>query len=50
MVVGEKEQSAGTVNVRSHSRGELGAMTVDAFLGSIEEERKPGGHRALAAE
>jgi len=42
-VVGEKEQTAGTVNVRTRNGAELGAMSVDAFLTAIAEEQKPGG-------
>jgi threonyl-tRNA synthetase len=40
LVVGEKEQAAGTVNVRSHDKGELGEMAVQQFLNSLEEWRK----------
>lgn len=36
LVLGEKEQEAGLVNVRSRDKGELGAMTLDAFVGSLE--------------
>ena len=36
LIVGEKEASAGTVNVRSRDRGELGEMSIDAFLGDLE--------------
>ena len=43
IVVGEKELDAGTINVRSRQAGELGAMTLDAFLESLAEERKPRG-------
>ena len=53
-VVGEKEQAAGTVNVRTRSGAELGAMPFEAFLTAIAEERKPGGAAAdfsrIAAE
>jgi len=45
-VVGEKEQTAGTVNVRTRNGAELGAMSVDAFLTAIAEEQKPGGAAA----
>jgi threonyl-tRNA synthetase len=53
LVVGDKEQSAGNVNVRSRQKGELGAMSLEQFLASIQEERKPGGQQhssAAAAE
>ena len=43
LVLGEKEQSAGSINVRSRAQGELGEMQLDAFLEAITEERKPGG-------
>jgi threonyl-tRNA synthetase len=42
IVVGEKEQKAGTINVRSRERGELGEMALEAFLGSVVEENAPG--------
>ncbi|MBI3579269.1 MAG: threonine--tRNA ligase [Ignavibacteriales bacterium] len=32
LVVGEKEQSANTVSVRQHKKGDLGSMSRDAFL------------------
>ncbi|MDZ4694890.1 MAG: threonine--tRNA ligase [Deltaproteobacteria bacterium] len=35
LVVGEKEQTNETVNVRSRDKGELGEMTVEAFLGAM---------------
>ncbi len=41
IVVGEKEQAAGTINVRSREKGELGAMGIDEFLTSIADERLP---------
>jgi threonyl-tRNA synthetase len=43
IVVGEKELEAGTINVRSRQAGELGAMTLEAFVQSLAEERKPKG-------
>ncbi len=42
IVVGEKEQTAGTINLRSRDRGELGEMPIPAFLESIAEESAPG--------
>ena len=42
IVVGEKEQKAGTVNVRSRERGELGEMTLASFLDSVVAENAPG--------
>jgi threonyl-tRNA synthetase len=38
LVVGEKEQGAGTVAVRDRVDGDLGAMPVGEFLGRAEEE------------
>lgn len=36
LVLGEKELEHNTVNVRSRDKGELGEMTLDAFIGSLE--------------
>jgi threonyl-tRNA synthetase len=38
-VVGEREAEVGAVNIRSRDKGELGAMSVDAFLTQIATER-----------
>jgi len=46
IVVGEKERGAGSVNVRSRDRGELGEMTLEAFLSSIARENVPGAKAA----
>ena len=35
LVVGEKERAAGTVSVRQHKKGDLGAMSVGEFCGRI---------------
>ena len=43
IVVGEKEQEAGTINLRSRDRGELGEMEIAAFLASLAEENRPAG-------
>ncbi|HVZ36530.1 MAG TPA: threonine--tRNA ligase, partial [Polyangiaceae bacterium] len=40
VVVGEKELEHGTVNVRSRDRGELGELSLDAFVGSLEAWQK----------
>jgi threonyl-tRNA synthetase len=45
IVVGEKEQQNGTINVRSRDDGELGEMSYDAFFARIAPERIPGGRR-----
>lgn len=44
-VLGEKEESRRTINVRDRVRGELGEMSFDAFMASIAEERQPGRRR-----
>ena len=46
-VVGEKERSNQTVNVRTRQGVEVGALTVEAFLAAIKQERKPGGPPAV---
>jgi threonyl-tRNA synthetase len=40
LIVGDKEIEGGTINVRSRDKGELGEMSVDAFVGSLEEWKK----------
>jgi threonyl-tRNA synthetase len=40
VVVGEKEVENQTVNVRSRDRGELGELTLDGFVGSLEAFQK----------
>lgn len=40
IVVGEKEQEAGSINVRSRDKGELGEMQLDKFLESLEDWQK----------
>ena len=42
IVVGEREREAGSINVRSRDRGELGETTLEAFLASVAEESRPG--------
>lgn len=41
LVVGEKEQAGDFINVRSRDKGELGEMSVEAFLHSIQDEVRP---------
>jgi threonyl-tRNA synthetase len=48
LVVGEKEQEASSINVRSRDNGELGEMALAAFLDSIKEERNPATRAKLA--
>jgi len=38
IVVGEREQAAGTLNARSRDAGELGEMSVAAFFSRVEQE------------
>jgi threonyl-tRNA synthetase len=40
IVVGEREQAAGTLNARSRDEGELGEMTMAAFLDRVAGETK----------
>ena len=42
IVVGEKEQKARTINVRSRECGELGEMAFEAFIDSVVAENAPG--------
>jgi threonyl-tRNA synthetase len=38
LVVGEREQSEGTVSVRHRRRGDFGSLPLDAFLAQVNEE------------
>ena len=38
IVVGPRDEAAGTISVRSRSEGDLGAMTVDTFLAKLKSE------------
>ena len=51
-VVGEREAASGELNIRSRERGEIGAISVEAFLGQIATERfaPTPTPRAAAAE
>jgi threonyl-tRNA synthetase len=49
LVVGEREASAGTINVRSRDQGELGETGVDAFLARLGSENVPGAGPAAGA-
>jgi threonyl-tRNA synthetase len=40
LVVGPKEAEARSLGVRSRDAGELGAMTIDSFIGRVLEESK----------
>ena len=43
LVLGAKEEEAGSVNVRSRDRGELGEMTLDAFQAAAEQAERGTG-------
>ena len=47
LVVGEKEASSGSVNVRSRDQGELGEMSFDQFVSSLEVRDIAGKIEAL---
>jgi len=38
LIVGRNEEGAGTVSVRKHSEGDLGTMTIDAFIEMVNAE------------
>ncbi len=38
LIIGDKEKEAGTVSVRHRSDGDLGAMTVDAFVEKLSKD------------
>ncbi|HSV75841.1 MAG TPA: threonine--tRNA ligase [Bacteroidales bacterium] len=38
LIVGEKEESEGTVSVRKHGHGDLGTFTIEEFLKMIQDE------------
>jgi threonyl-tRNA synthetase len=40
LIVGEQEEKDGTVSVRRHSEGDLGAMSIEAFVDMISKEVK----------
>ena len=41
LVVGENEEQNGTISVRRRGEGDLGEMTVDAFISYFKEQAKP---------
>lgn len=47
LVVGKKEVETGTVSVRDRVKGDLGPMTLEAFLGLTASERGKGQARVL---
>jgi threonyl-tRNA synthetase len=38
LVVGGKDEAAGTVSVRERTRGDLGAMPLEAFIAKAQRE------------
>ena len=40
LVVGDRDQQAGTVSVRERRQGDLGAQPLPEFLAQLEEQRK----------
>lgn len=49
LVVGEKEATSGTVNVRSRDRGELGEVSLTEFVGGLEPGSVAEKIRSLSA-
>ena len=41
LIVGENEEKNGTISVRRRGEGDLGEMTVDAFISYFKEQAKP---------
>ena len=41
LIVGENEENDGTISVRRRGEGDLGEMTVDAFISYFKEQAKP---------
>jgi threonyl-tRNA synthetase len=37
VVVGEKEESEGTVSIREHGQGDQGSLTIDQFVALIKQ-------------
>jgi len=48
LVIGKREMAADSVAVRDREQGDLGAMTVDAFLDLTREARETGSAETLA--
>jgi len=48
LVVGGRDQEAGTVSVRDRSEGDLGAMPLDEFVKQVTEEIATRGHSKVA--
>ncbi|SEH68657.1 threonine--tRNA ligase [Epilithonimonas hominis] len=41
LIVGENEENNGTISVRRRGEGDLGEMTIDAFISYFKEQAKP---------
>ena len=41
LIIGENEENNGTISVRRRGEGDLGEMTVDAFISYFKEQAKP---------
>ena len=37
LILGEKEQAEGTISVREQGKGDIGAMTADAFAALVND-------------
>jgi threonyl-tRNA synthetase len=48
LVLGDKEQTAGTVSVRARAEGDLGAMPMAEFIHRLEREVREKSLHALA--
>jgi threonyl-tRNA synthetase len=42
VIVGEKEQQAGTVSVRMHGKGDQGSIPLNQFIIRLQQSNKPG--------
>ena len=42
LIVGDKERQSGTVSVRQHTKGDLGAKCLDEFIGEVLRLSEPG--------
>jgi len=40
LIIGEREAESGSVSVRRHGEGDIGSMSVEAFMNQLEEELK----------
>jgi threonyl-tRNA synthetase len=42
LVAGEKEQSAGTVSIRQHTKGDIGIKSLNEFIDGVLKLAVPG--------